>query len=70
MNDLPEERLQPGYQFLNIGVDYAGPILIKNKRGRGARTSKCYICLFVCSATKAMHIEAVTELTMNILSYF
>lgn len=34
-----------------------------NKKGRGARLYKCYVALFVCFATKALHLELVSELT-------
>ncbi|XP_048486334.1 uncharacterized protein LOC125490598 [Plutella xylostella] len=32
-------------------------------KGRGQKTMKAYICLFVCMATRAIHLEAVTDLT-------
>lgn len=34
MGDLPEERVTPMPPFFNTGVDYAGPILIRDKTGR------------------------------------
>lgn len=34
-----------------------------NRKGRGAKLQKCYICLFVCFATRALHLELVTDLT-------
>ncbi|KAG5309734.1 L259 protein, partial [Acromyrmex insinuator] len=46
------------------GVDYAGPIQIREGRRRGRISlSKGYIALFVCFHTKAVHLEAVTKLT-------
>lgn len=63
MGNLPNERLVPGYPFLRCGVDYAGPLLMLNRAGRGAKLTKCYICLFVCFATRAIHLELVTSLT-------
>lgn len=63
MGDLPASRLVPGQIFDVVGVDYAGPLNIRNHKGRGSRTSKCYICLFVCFTTKAIHIELVSSLT-------
>lgn len=44
-------------------MDFAGPFTILNKKGRGAKTSKCYLCLFICFAYKCVHLEAVTELS-------
>ncbi|XP_052739557.1 uncharacterized protein LOC128198380 [Bicyclus anynana] len=41
-----------------------------NRKGRGARTVKSYICLFVCFVTRAVHLELVSDLTSesNILA--
>lgn len=63
MGNLPKERLIPNHPFDIVGVDYAGPILIKNRMGRGAKLSKSYVALFVCFLTKAVHLELVTDLT-------
>lgn len=62
MGNLPTPRVTPSPPFLNTGIDYAGPFMIRSGRGRGYRTSKCYISIFVCFATKAVHIELVTGL--------
>lgn len=65
MGDLPPERLHPGYPFIHCGVDYAGPVLILNRKGKGAKTVKAYICLFVCFTTRAVHLELVSDLTTD-----
>nr|XP_049704894.1 uncharacterized protein LOC126056305 [Helicoverpa armigera] len=63
MGNLPFERLEPGYPFLRCGVDYAGPMFILNRKGRGSKLEKCYVCLFICFTTRAIHLELVTSLT-------
>lgn len=63
MGDLPTDRTHLEYPFLNTGVDYAGPVLIANRRGRGCKLIKSYICVFVCFAVKAVHLELVSDLT-------
>ncbi|GBO41555.1 hypothetical protein AVEN_248823-1 [Araneus ventricosus] len=63
MADLPRSRVQPSRVFSRVGTDYAGPFLIKPRRGRGTQRMKCYICVFVCFTTKAVHIEIVGDLT-------
>lgn len=63
MGNLPEERLHAEYPFCNTAVDYAGPITIADRKGRGCKLQKAYICIFVCLATRAVHIELVTDLT-------
>ncbi|XP_063929879.1 uncharacterized protein LOC135142140 [Zophobas morio] len=65
MGNLPEERLMSARPFCNVGVDFGGPIFIKEGRGRGKRTVKSYICLFVCLCTKAIHLELVGDLTTD-----
>lgn len=63
MGMLPEHRVMPLSPFQITGVDYAGPFLIKDRKGRGCKTSKCYLCLFVCFSTKALHLELATDMT-------
>ncbi|XP_013161253.1 PREDICTED: uncharacterized protein LOC106113074 [Papilio xuthus] len=63
MGQLPDARLKPCKPFKATGVDYAGPINIKFSPGRGAKSYKGYISLFVCMVTRAVHIEAVTDLS-------
>jgi hypothetical protein len=62
MGDLPSVRIEPTRPFINVGIDYAGHILIKqgNKRSKPV---KSYIALFICLATKAVHMELVGDLT-------
>lgn len=62
MGNLPESRLRPSAPFEISGVDYAGPFLIKSRRGRGGSITKCWISLFVCFITRAIHIELVSSL--------
>ncbi|XP_072394935.1 uncharacterized protein [Diabrotica undecimpunctata] len=36
MGPLPNERIIPAYPFENVGLDYAGPFPLKEKKGRGS----------------------------------
>lgn len=65
MGPLPLPRASPSPTFYNTGVDYAGPFHIRDRKGRGGRTSKCYICLFICLSTKALHLEIVSDLSTD-----
>lgn len=65
MGNLPADRLEPGFPFIKAGVDYAGPVYILNRKGRGAQLIKAYICVFVCFATRAIHLELVTSLSSS-----
>ncbi|XP_060800865.1 uncharacterized protein LOC132901873 [Amyelois transitella] len=63
MGDLPEQRVTPTRPFLHSGVDFAGPFTILMSKGRGNRTTKAYVAIFVCMSTKAIHIELVSDLS-------
>jgi hypothetical protein len=60
---LPKERVTPGQVFEHVGVDYAGPLLLKLGHVRKPTLIKAYICVFVSLSVKAVHLEAVTDLT-------
>lgn len=62
MADLPAPRVGISRPFTYCGVDYAGPFDIRTSKGRGHRSFKGYIALFICLATKAIHLETVSDL--------
>lgn len=63
MGHLPEARTNCTFPFYSSGTDFAGPFMISNRKGRGNQISKCYLCLFVCLSTKAVHLELVSDLS-------
>lgn len=63
MGDLPVARVSECKAFLNTGVDYAGPFNITISKRRGVKSQKAYLCLFVCLATKALHLELASDLS-------
>ncbi|XP_069968405.1 uncharacterized protein [Bactrocera oleae] len=63
MGNLPSCRVIPSHPFYNTGVDYAGPFQIRCSKGRGQKSYKGYIAVFVCMATKAIHLETVSDLS-------
>ncbi|KAJ8723327.1 hypothetical protein PYW08_003239 [Mythimna loreyi] len=63
MGDLPDFRTNPAPAFYHTGVDYTGFISVKANKGRGIKTTKGYVALFVCMVTKAVHLELVSDLT-------
>ena len=63
MGNLPCTRITPSAPFTNTGVDYAGPFDIRVSKGRGTKSYKGYISLFICLSTKAIHLEIVSDLT-------
>ncbi|XP_076295805.1 uncharacterized protein LOC143216540 [Lasioglossum baleicum] len=63
MGNLPATRVTEGRPFINSGVDYCGPFFIKERRFRNRARVKVYVAVFVCFATKAIHLEVVSDLT-------
>ncbi|XP_055916655.1 uncharacterized protein LOC129949299 [Eupeodes corollae] len=65
MANLPAPRVRMSRPFSHTGVDYAGPIEIKSWKARGAKILKGYFAVFICLATKAIHLEVVSDLTTS-----
>lgn len=65
MADLPAVRVQACRPFSRVGIDYAGPLPMRECRLRKARQYKIYVAVFVCMAVKATHLEIVTDLTTD-----
>ena len=63
MAPLPPDRVTPSPPFSRTGLDFAGPLIIKRGNPRKPSKVKCYVCVFVCFCTKAVHLELVTDLT-------
>ncbi|XP_025995820.2 uncharacterized protein LOC105202869 [Solenopsis invicta] len=65
MGSLPISRVTPSRPFANTGVDFCGPIYVRERRGRGAKRVKAYVAVFICMAVKAVHLEVVSDLTTD-----
>ncbi|XP_076383571.1 uncharacterized protein LOC143260874 [Megalopta genalis] len=63
MGNLPRDRLVATRPFENTGVDYCGPLFVKEKRFRNQKRLKVYGAVFICFVTKAVHSELVSDLT-------
>lgn len=64
MGNLPDHRVNPPRRaFTATGIDFTGAIELSAARLRGNVSYKGYIAIFICLATKAIHLEAVTGMT-------
>ncbi|XP_065075569.1 uncharacterized protein LOC135699280 [Ochlerotatus camptorhynchus] len=65
MGSLPVSRVMGTRAFTHVGVDYAGPLKVHASCVRGVKMTKGYIVVFVCMATKAVHLEVASDLSTN-----
>lgn len=65
MADCQAYQVQPNRAFSFVGVDFAGYFLIKLADKRNAPFTKCYVSLFICLTTKAIHLELVSDLSTD-----
>ncbi len=63
MGQLPPQRITPSDVFSTVGIDYAGPFLVKRGNPRKPVMVKNYLCVFVDFVVKAVHLELVTDMT-------
>ncbi|XP_043493624.1 uncharacterized protein LOC122518642 [Polistes fuscatus] len=63
MAPLPASRVTPSLVFETTGLDYAGPVTMKTFQGRGAKSFKGWIAVFICFSTSAVHLEVVSDYT-------
>ena len=57
--DLPGFRVRERVAFSKTGVDFAGPLFLKDGDGG---TSKVYITLFTCCVSRAVYLDLVRDL--------
>ena len=57
------ERVTPDRVFDRVGLDYAGPVLVKYGYVHKPTVIKSYVCVFVSLSVKAVHLELVSSLT-------
>ena len=58
---LPPSKVSEGPPFTNTGLDFTGPLLLRD----GERTEKSYVCLHSCVATRAVHLELLRNLSTD-----
>ncbi|XP_065903883.1 uncharacterized protein [Dysidea avara] len=61
---LPKIRVTEVPLFTITGVDFTRVLFVKE----GEQEKKVYICLFTCIATRAVHLEVVSDLTVETFS--
>ena len=50
------------YCFQTTGVDFAGPLFVKQIYDSNGTLHKAYICLFTCGTSRSVHLELTPNL--------
>ena len=61
LGQLPPARVEPHYVFLHTGMDYCGPFKVRQGYTRRPVEIEVYLAIFICFATKAVHLEVVSD---------
>ena len=59
MPPLPKQRVIESVPFSHCGIDYFGPLYVKEKSG----AQKVWVCLFTCLVTRAVHLELIPDMS-------
>ena len=65
LGQIPVERITPDSVFDRVGIDYAGPFIVKYGSIRKPSFIKSYVCIFVSLSVKAVHLELVSDLSTD-----
>ena len=60
---LPEFRVQNDYAFSYSGIDYAGPVFVKNIYAKAGDDvmHKCWMVLFTCCNSRSVFLDLVPD---------
>ena len=59
MPPLPSERVNEAVPFAHCGIDYFGPLYIK----QSPEPQNVWICLYTCLSTRAIDLELMKDMT-------
>ena len=60
---FPEFRLSDEFAFTRVGVDFVGPLYVKDVFLKKGEMNKAYITLFTCATSRTVHLELVPNLS-------
>lgn len=68
MGYLPEDRVNPNFVFNSVSIDFAGPFYVTTKLRKKDSPNKIQVVILICLATKAIHLELVSDLLSEALN--
>lgn len=62
MGQLPNAKVTPSKLFSKTGLDFCGPVYVRQSLNRQSSKVKTCIAVSVCMTIKAVHLELVSDL--------
>ena len=62
-NAPPHLPLPDEFAFSQVGVDFAGPVYLREAFFKSKEVFKAYVALFTCASSRDVHLELVPDLT-------
>ena len=59
---LPDFRVSDEFAFIQVGVDFAGPVYLREVFSKSEKVFKAYIALCTCASSRVVHLELVPDL--------
>ena len=60
MGQLPHERVSFFPPFAHVGVDFAGPLYVRDNT-----VKKTYVCIFTCASSRMVHLELTKDMSTS-----
>ena len=60
---LPSFRLKVDFPFTSTGIDYFGPLFVKNIFNPDNELYKVHVVLYTCASSRAIHLDLVPDLS-------
>ena len=64
---LTNFRVNCSFALQSVGVDFAGPLYVKDIYSRNENLNTCYFLLFTCATIRALHLEITQDVSANTL---
>ena len=61
--DLPDFRVDPGRAFDTIGVDFCGPVYVRDIYKKDGGMHKAYVVVTTCATSRMVHLEISPDLS-------
>lgn len=65
VGQLPAPRVTPSSLFTHTGVNYAGPIILKNWNRRRIKTYKRWVYVFFCLSISAVYLGVISNFSSS-----